>query len=130
MATNNPPKAAPLPADSNTPQENNTPAYSTLGAGSKTADSDGLDAVLDVAAYNWKNSPDEIFDKGIKANAKAALQQLIAEERIKEARAPMYRYGVRYGMPKELASAMIKYCNLRVSDLEQQLKDAADGRGE
>jgi len=41
---------------------------------------DELDKILDTAKVNWNNSPDEIFDKGVMAYAKQAIQALIADQ--------------------------------------------------
>jgi hypothetical protein len=47
----------------------------------------------------------------------AAHRATVAAARIEEAQLPMFRYGVRYGMPKELADEMTKYCRLRMAAL-------------
>ena len=38
-----------------------------------------LDEILHTAKVNWKTSPDEIFDKGVTAYAKQALNSLTKE---------------------------------------------------
>lgn len=38
-----------------------------------------LEDAIEVAAYNLKTSPDEIFDKGVKANAKQAITQAVKQ---------------------------------------------------
>jgi hypothetical protein len=43
-------------------------------------DKSELENILYIARVNWQTSPDEIFDKGVTANAKQAIEALITQQ--------------------------------------------------
>lgn len=84
-----------------------------------------LDEILEVAKVNWQTSPDEIFDKGVMANAKNQLlawhnkqvEEVIKKPRILPKNA-QYQESVKQGI-----NFYHRQMRKRVDKLKEQTND-------